>query len=90
MVNLLYLLINILSQHILIQCFLDLIYYFYNFQIYCRKTYHKINIELEGEYYLYDSSNGSHSDSIMADQMCGHWYLQACGLVNNNEDDVSF
>lgn len=26
----------------------------------------------------------------MADQMCGHWYLQACGLVNNDEDDVSF
>ncbi|RDD46384.1 Non-lysosomal glucosylceramidase [Trichoplax sp. H2] len=41
-----------------------------------------------GEYYLYDSSKGNHSDSIMADQMCGHWYLQACGLVNNNEDDI--
>ena len=34
----------------------------------------------EGGYYNYDSSKSTHSDSIMADQCCGEWYLRACGL----------
>jgi non-lysosomal glucosylceramidase len=33
-----------------------------------------------GEYYDYDSSTQSHHDSIMADQLAGHWYSLACGL----------
>ena len=31
-------------------------------------------------YYNYDNSKSSHSDSIMADQCCGEWYIRACGL----------
>jgi non-lysosomal glucosylceramidase len=34
-----------------------------------------------GEYYDFDSSSGRHSDSIMADQLAGHWYARACGLA---------
>jgi len=33
-----------------------------------------------GEYYDYDSSTHKHHDSIMADQLAGHWYSLACGL----------
>jgi non-lysosomal glucosylceramidase len=33
-----------------------------------------------GRYYNYDSSGGRHGDSIMADQLAGAWYAQACGL----------
>jgi len=33
-----------------------------------------------GEYYDYESSGSSHQDSIMADQLAGHWYSLACGL----------
>ncbi|MBN1430198.1 MAG: hypothetical protein JXB07_17645 [Anaerolineae bacterium] len=33
-----------------------------------------------GEYYDYDASTSSHHDSIMADQLAGQWYTQACGL----------
>lgn len=33
-----------------------------------------------GTYYNYDSSNSTHHDSIMADQMAGQWYAKACGL----------
>jgi non-lysosomal glucosylceramidase len=33
-----------------------------------------------GEYYNYDASTSKHHDSIMADQLAGHWYSQACGL----------
>ncbi|MCW5849255.1 MAG: hypothetical protein KIT87_04165 [Anaerolineae bacterium] len=33
-----------------------------------------------GRYYLYDSSGGPHSDSIMADQLAGQWYADATGL----------
>lgn len=32
-----------------------------------------------GKYYRFDCSTNSWSDSIMADQLCGHWYLRACG-----------
>jgi len=33
-----------------------------------------------GRYYLYDASRSAHHDSIMADQLAGHWYARACGL----------
>ncbi|MEM2143325.1 MAG: non-lysosomal glucosylceramidase [Candidatus Thorarchaeota archaeon] len=33
-----------------------------------------------GDYYLFDASGGPHSDSIMADQLAGHWYSLVCGL----------
>lgn len=39
-----------------------------------------------GSYYNYDCSSGGHHDSIMADQLAGHWFLKASGL---QDDDVS-
>lgn len=33
-----------------------------------------------GSYYRFDSSNSSHSNSIMADQLCGFVFLKACGI----------
>ncbi len=33
-----------------------------------------------GRYFNYDTSAGKHSDSIMADQLAGHWYALALGL----------
>ncbi|HEY9121847.1 MAG TPA: non-lysosomal glucosylceramidase [Brevefilum sp.] len=33
-----------------------------------------------GEYYNYDATTSKHHDSIMADQLAGHWYSQASGL----------
>jgi non-lysosomal glucosylceramidase len=33
-----------------------------------------------GQYYRYDASDNSHSDSIMADQLAGQWYADATGL----------
>jgi non-lysosomal glucosylceramidase len=33
-----------------------------------------------GEYYDYEASGSKHQDSIMADQLAGHWYSLACGL----------
>eukprot|EP01113_Clastostelium_recurvatum_P049346 TRINITY_DN9127_c0_g1_i2.p1 TRINITY_DN9127_c0_g1~~TRINITY_DN9127_c0_g1_i2.p1 ORF type:complete len:741 (-),score=160.82 TRINITY_DN9127_c0_g1_i2:136-2067(-) len=33
-----------------------------------------------GKYYRYDCSASSHRESIMADQLAGHWYSHACGL----------
>ncbi|GAB6029054.1 Non-lysosomal glucosylceramidase [Chamberlinius hualienensis] len=33
-----------------------------------------------GSYYKFDTSSNYGSDSIMADQLCGHWYLRSCGL----------
>ena len=41
-----------------------------------------------GVYYNYDSSNSKYHDSIMADQMAGQWYLQACDLVEKDPDAV--
>ncbi len=34
-----------------------------------------------GRYYRYDASSSGHNDSIMADQLAGHWYSRACGLA---------
>lgn len=33
-----------------------------------------------GAYYKYDEGAAGSSLSIMADQLCGHWYARACGL----------
>ena len=33
-----------------------------------------------GEYYDYEASASKHQDSIMADQLAGHWHSTACGL----------
>jgi len=33
-----------------------------------------------GAYYNFDSSPGKHRAAIMADQLAGHWFAQACGL----------
>ncbi|XP_032592367.1 non-lysosomal glucosylceramidase isoform X1 [Drosophila grimshawi] len=32
-----------------------------------------------GSYYRFDQSH-NHRDTIMADQLCGHWYLKSCGF----------
>ncbi|KAF4532276.1 hypothetical protein B566_EDAN007248 [Ephemera danica] len=37
-----------------------------------------------GQYYKFDSSGASHSTSIMSDQLCGQWYLRACGVDDEN------
>ena len=36
-----------------------------------------------GKYFNYDSSKSGHHDSIMADQLCGWFYLLASGLEEN-------
>lgn len=33
-----------------------------------------------GAYYDYDASSSKHHDSIMADQLAGHWFALECGL----------
>ncbi|KAG8228817.1 hypothetical protein J437_LFUL008313 [Ladona fulva] len=33
-----------------------------------------------GKYYNFDSSESARSKTIMSDQLCGHWYLKACGI----------
>ena len=33
-----------------------------------------------GRYFNYDASKSRRHDSIMADQLAGHWYARACGL----------
>jgi non-lysosomal glucosylceramidase len=33
-----------------------------------------------GRYFNYDSSRSRHNDSVMADQLAGHWYARASGL----------
>jgi len=40
-----------------------------------------------GEYYDYEASSSKHQDSIMADQLAGHWYSLACGLGGVVPDD---
>lgn len=36
-----------------------------------------------GSYYNYDCSTGGHHDSVMADQLAGHWFLKASGLQDD-------
>ncbi|XP_061171988.1 non-lysosomal glucosylceramidase-like [Saccostrea echinata] len=37
-----------------------------------------------GSYYNYDCSKGGHHDSVMADQLAGHWFLKASGLQDDD------
>ena len=37
-----------------------------------------------GRYYDFDTSQNGHHDSIMADQLAGHWFMKASQL----EDDT--
>lgn len=39
------------------------------------------NLLWNGSYYNFDESNHE-AKSIMADQLCGHWYLCCCGIKN--------
>jgi non-lysosomal glucosylceramidase len=38
------------------------------------------NLLWNGAYYNYEASDSKHRDSIMADQLAGHWFSKACGL----------
>ncbi|MED6216593.1 hypothetical protein PIB30_008888 [Stylosanthes scabra] len=40
-----------------------------------------------GSYFNYDSSGGSNSTSIQADQLAGLWYAKACGLLPIVDED---
>ncbi|XP_068685354.1 non-lysosomal glucosylceramidase-like isoform X1 [Montipora capricornis] len=51
-----------------------------------KKAYH--SLLWNGFYYKYDSSNSKYSNSIMADQMAGQWYLKACNLAQSPTDQV--
>ncbi|XP_027330860.1 non-lysosomal glucosylceramidase isoform X2 [Abrus precatorius] len=42
-----------------------------------------------GSYFNYDSSGGSSSSSIQADQLAGQWYARACGLLPIVEEKKS-
>ncbi|KAK7376394.1 hypothetical protein VNO78_34679 [Psophocarpus tetragonolobus] len=42
-----------------------------------------------GSYFNYDSSGGSSSSSIQADQLAGQWYARACGLFPIIEEKKS-
>ncbi|XP_046661993.1 non-lysosomal glucosylceramidase isoform X2 [Homalodisca vitripennis] len=35
-----------------------------------------------GQYYNFDSAQRPHSTSVMADQLCGLWYLHACSITD--------
>uniref|UniRef100_A0A8C4WTX8 Non-lysosomal glucosylceramidase n=1 Tax=Eptatretus burgeri TaxID=7764 RepID=A0A8C4WTX8_EPTBU len=39
-----------------------------------------------GQYYKYDSSAKHYSNSVMADQCAGQWYLRACGLGSGTDE----
>ncbi|XP_054803001.1 uncharacterized protein LOC129306418 isoform X1 [Prosopis cineraria] len=51
-------------------------YFWFNFQK-AKVAYEKL---WNGSYFNYDSSGGSSSSSIQADQLAGQWYARACGL----------
>lgn len=37
-----------------------------------------------GSYWRFDCSQRSHGDSIMSDQLCGHWWLSLCGVDDSS------
>ncbi|KAK4271058.1 hypothetical protein QN277_019806 [Acacia crassicarpa] len=51
-------------------------YFWFKFQK-AKTAYEKL---WNGSYFNYDSSGGSSSSSIQADQLAGQWYARACGL----------
>ncbi|KAJ7967972.1 Non-lysosomal glucosylceramidase [Quillaja saponaria] len=52
-------------------------YFWFKFQK-AKTVYEKL---WNGSYFNYDSSGGSSSLSIQADQLAGQWYAKACGLL---------
>ncbi|XP_064970338.1 uncharacterized protein LOC103989366 isoform X2 [Musa acuminata AAA Group] len=44
-----------------------------------KSVYHKL---WNGSYFNYDNSGSKTSSSIQADQLAGHWYARACGLMS--------
>eukprot|EP01117_Protostelium_nocturnum_P019878 TRINITY_DN871_c0_g3_i1.p1 TRINITY_DN871_c0_g3~~TRINITY_DN871_c0_g3_i1.p1 ORF type:complete len:499 (-),score=124.57 TRINITY_DN871_c0_g3_i1:24-1520(-) len=50
-----------------------------------KKSYH--DKLWNGSYFNYDSDKGPHSDSIMADQLAGHWYSKICHLPTYVQDE---
>ena len=49
-------------------------------EIYSRGTIAYEDKLWNGRYYNYDSSDSNYYNSIMADQLAGHWYARACDL----------
>lgn len=37
-----------------------------------------------GNYYRFDCSGAAHGNSIMSDQLCGHWWLSMCGVDDSD------
>lgn len=37
-----------------------------------------------GEYYRFDCSGRTQGNSIMSDQLCGHWWLLMCGIDDSH------
>ncbi|KAF6159702.1 hypothetical protein GIB67_029960 [Kingdonia uniflora] len=58
--------------------------YFWNKFQKARDVYDKL---WNGSYFNYDSSGGSSSLSIQADQLAGQWYTRACGLSPIVDED---
>ncbi|XP_022158766.1 non-lysosomal glucosylceramidase isoform X2 [Momordica charantia] len=58
-------------------------YFWFKFQK-AKRAYQKL---WNGSYFNYDSSGGSSSSSIQADQLAGQWYARACGLVPIVDED---
>ncbi|KAL6964482.1 glucosylceramidase [Sarracenia purpurea var. burkii] len=52
-------------------------YFWFKFQK-AKAVYQKL---WNGSYFNYDDSGGRASSSIQADQLAGHWYARACGLL---------
>ncbi|CAN1355452.1 Non-lysosomal glucosylceramidase [Linum perenne] len=53
------------------------VHFWYKFQK-AKSVYEQL---WNGSYFDYDNSGSRNSKSIQADQLAGHWYAQACGLV---------
>ncbi|KAE9446826.1 hypothetical protein C3L33_21281, partial [Rhododendron williamsianum] len=58
-------------------------YFWFKFQK-AKIVYQKL---WNGSYFNYDSSGGSSSSSIQADQLAGQWYARACGLSPIVDED---
>uniref|UniRef100_A0A1B0AJL2 Non-lysosomal glucosylceramidase n=1 Tax=Glossina pallidipes TaxID=7398 RepID=A0A1B0AJL2_GLOPL len=53
---------------------------FLRYQDILEKGKHSLEEKLwNGHYYRFDTAPG-HKDTIIADQLCGHWYLKTCGF----------
>ncbi|KAJ8484233.1 hypothetical protein OPV22_016718 [Ensete ventricosum] len=52
--------------------------FFWDKYLKAKSVYHKL---WNGSYFNYDNSGSKTSSSIQADQLAGHWYAGACGLM---------